>query len=189
MNKISTKCLLETKKDSDRKSQCVEETIIQKLCHALRIYNIRYIKFATDAHFELKTNVVAGANTINQLSLSHVVHSADETFKESDFLQSKFLSVIPGKSFPDAIISRTIDHETKKIVNVGRFPWDTQIGQSEEVPPYGLFIVRPKSNVDSTLVPAWYKDVSMHTGQITNRRTRSDQCCGPKSTRTPRNIS
>jgi len=155
--------LEEPKKDSDRTSQSVEETILQKLCHAIRVHNIRYIKFVTDAHFDRNSSVVAGANTINQLALSHVVYSAGPkpSLKDSDFLQSKVFTIIPGKTFADAFLSRQKEPSTGKIVNVGRFPWDKNIGESVEVPPYGLFIVRPKSNVDATLIPAWYEDVSI----------------------------
>ena len=152
---------LEQKKDSERKSQSVEETILQKLSHAIRSYNIRYIKFVTDAHFDLNRTILAGANTINQLALSHAVYSADSNIQKSQFLQSKVMTVIPGKTFADAYLSRQRMTETKVIVNVGRFPWDNTIGKSLEVPPYGLFIVRPKSTSDITLVPAWYKDLSI----------------------------
>ena len=164
----------EPKKDSQRKSLSVEESILQKLCHAIRVYNIRYIKFVTDAHFDMNRSVVAGANTINQLALSRVVYGAEPTLQDSEFLQSKVLTVIPGKTFADAFLSRQRDASTGDIVNVGRFPWDKANGQSVEVPPYGLFIVRPKSNADSALVPAWYNDISIPAKFINDIKVQID---------------
>ena len=164
----------EPKKDSQRKSLSVEESILQKLCHAIRVYNIRYIKFVTDAHFDMNRSVVAGANTINQLALSRVVYGAEPTLQDSEFLQSKVLTVIPGKTFADAFLSRQRDASTGDVVNVGRFPWDKSNGQSVEVPPYGLFIVRPKSNADSALVPAWYNDISIPAKFINDIKVQID---------------
>jgi len=139
----------------------VEETIFQKLVNAMRAYNIRFMKFITEAHFDMNRSVLAGSNRGNQLNLCYEMNKKDPTMQYEDFVQSTFLTCIPGSSIIDAVIQREVDDDTGKKTCEGRFPWDTRMGTSSALPQYGRVCFLPKSKLDSTLRLAWFEDISI----------------------------
>ena len=139
----------------------MEESIFQKLLNAMRAYNIRFMKFITEAHFDMNRSIVSGANMGNQLNLCYEMYKKDPTFEYYDFVQSTFLTCIPGASMVDAVFKSKQHEETGTKTCEGRFPWDTQVGPSPPLPPYGRLCFLQKSKIDSTIQLSWYEGKSI----------------------------
>ena len=117
------------------------------------------MKFITEANFDMNRSVVSGANRGNQLNLCHELYKHDPTFDYWTFVQSPFLTCIPGSSLVDAVLNRR--EETGQKTCEGRFSWDTRIGVSSPLPPYGRVCFLPRSNVDATIKLSWYENISI----------------------------
>jgi hypothetical protein len=119
------------------------------------------MKFITEANFAMNRSIVSGANLGNQLNLCYEMYKKDPTFEYNDFVQSTFLTCIPGSSMVDAVFKMKEDEETGTKTCKGRFPWDTQVGTSPPLPPYGRLCFLQKSKIDSTIQLSWYEGKSI----------------------------
>jgi hypothetical protein len=119
------------------------------------------MKFITEANFDMNRSIVSGANIGNQLNLCYEMYKKDPTFEYNDFVQSTFLTCIPGSCMVDAVYKMKEDEETGNKTCEGRFPWDTQVGTSSPLPPYGRLCFIQKSKTDSTIQLSWYEGMSI----------------------------
>ena len=119
------------------------------------------MKFITEANFDMNRSIVSGANIGNQLNLCYEMYKRDPTFEYNDFVQSTFLTCTSGSSMVDAVFKMKEDEETRTKTCKGRFPWDTQVGISPPLPPYGRLCFLQKSKIDSTIQLSWYEGKSI----------------------------
>ena len=136
----------------------------------MRAYNIRFMKFITEANFDMNTSVISGANRGNQLNLCYEMYKMDPSMESIDFQHSTFLTCTPGSSLVDAIMTREVDEDTGKKTCEGRFSWEKRIGESSSLPPYGRVCFRPRSKLDNSIVMSWYEDVSLPQSLIIDVR-------------------